>query len=92
MFFKDAITNEILAYIIRKCTYVYVCLRTFCNRFFPPCTLGTPQANYSQFNISRENVANASVWGIIDLKGKKGLANRNNLNYTCKFVRSVSVI
>ena len=36
MFSKDAIINKILAYIIRKCTYVYVNvrLRTFCNRFF----------------------------------------------------------
>lgn len=65
--------------------YVRVHLFTyFVNRFFPPCMLGTPRLiNYSQCNISWENVTgNATVWGIIDLKGKKGLANRNNLNYT----------
>ena len=34
MFSKTAITNKILAYIIRKCTYVYVCLGKFCNNLF----------------------------------------------------------
>ena len=33
---------------MRKCTYVYVFLRTFCNRFFfCLCALGTPWANDS---------------------------------------------
>ena len=32
----DAITNEILAYIVRKCTGVYVCFCTFCNSSFFP--------------------------------------------------------
>ena len=46
MFSKDAITNWILVYIIKKCTCVHICLHTFGNSLFL-CALETPWANYS---------------------------------------------
>ena len=70
---KEAITNQLLAYIIEKCTFVIRFLPPPPPRFFPfflsffffllLCALGTPWAcNSAAFPEKVRQCRNAAVW------------------------------